>query len=435
MNKFPLLAIVALVAIIALVFLSSNQGTELVELNLMATGQAAYGQTVERGSVNKADCEKTTLKIEAYVIQFIDKTEEYNIKWDKWSKTTNSFALFLAQNYSNSTSWQYYNHNLTFLYYKEEITKLKKEALSIKSELKQLHAKMQSLSVDAQHCQMIILCPLCPGEEGERIKGKCDIYSVKIDEFMAEIDALLLDIHVNWELYEKETVTNLLIFEQLANDSLRTNVSNLTTTIIHASFKKLEKHQKAALDIHLGIIKLRAKWKSIMVEFIRCVTRNCDECKKSKVKPITVPKDKATAISTPEVTDLVQTEPIHKSCSELCADKNLLPKAQDWTSFVEKTLNSKECVKQARIDLGKIVKYGEECICYPQTPPKIDFSGKMECDSPCGVVPCNGEASCPCPGRENCVLTVKCLWGGWKKIKVEPPIGVYQYAPMVTSGQ
>lgn len=432
MRTHVILSLVAFVAIVGLVATFSHN--QVIEMDMVATGQVS--RTIERGGGQ--ECDKLSAKVSQRVFNMIDKTEEYNLKWALWSKTTKNFALFMAQNYTNHSSWQYHNHTPKYLYYKEEIRKLEVHKLKLKKEITKIHAEINDLSLQASSCFLTTYCPPCPGESQSTLKSKCEIHTVQLEEYIASLDALFIDVEAEWSNYEKETKSTLLYIETQANLTLNNNLnhSNITTAFVHSSWTKSEKFKKKAIDLHIAMVKIKETYRKIMQEYFRCVTRNCPPCDE--------PKDKITTSREQIVTEPVQdkvetqrevttTQPKQLSCPEICDSQGLTNKYTDWSSYIEGQLNSAVCVKQAKMSLGTMLRVGE-CVCFPKSKPKIDFAGSIQCESPCGTVECNGQKECPCPGKDNCVLRVKCLWGGWKKVRVEPPKGIYQYTPQVKSG-
>ncbi len=113
-----------------------------------------------------------------------------------------------------------------------------------------------------------------------------------------------------------------------------------------------------------------------------------------------------------------QPTPTPKSCEELCKERGLTTQQQDFGQFILSQLQQYRCVSGASIRMkGTLTLSGEgfQCKCYSKDNPEVIVNQeKPICDTPCGRVPCDGSAQCPCPGKENCILTATCTWGGWK---------------------
>lgn len=106
-----------------------------------------------------------------------------------------------------------------------------------------------------------------------------------------------------------------------------------------------------------------------------------------------------------------------KSCDELCSERGMSTQQADHSSFIMSQLQQYSCVSGARIAAkGTLTLKGEniQCTCYSKEPPSVSVDSNVPvCNTPCGPVSCGSSASCPCPGKENCVLTASCAWKGW----------------------
>ncbi len=124
-----------------------------------------------------------------------------------------------------------------------------------------------------------------------------------------------------------------------------------------------------------------------------------------------IEEEEEEEVVTPPTTTTTQP----KSCSEICSSKGMSVTKTDWSSQILSNLNQNGvCASSATIGFPGSLRSGD-CTCYSTREPTISISSqKLVCrGTACGDVACNSQASCSC--GTNCVQTVTCSWGGWKK--------------------
>ncbi|MBI4146383.1 hypothetical protein HY489_03530 [Candidatus Woesearchaeota archaeon] len=96
-------------------------------------------------------------------------------------------------------------------------------------------------------------------------------------------------------------------------------------------------------------------------------------------------------------------------------------------NLILEELQRYRCVSGASIKVGGS-RQGNCPPCYGRPQISVNPTPPVCRGTPCGDVACDGSAQCACPDKPNCVLTVRCTWGGWKYA------GQNQFVPVVGAG-
>jgi len=424
---------------------------------LSPSGQQTYTRARTRARARapaSMNCQALSVTMHSELLAIQKKTRELNAVWLdfkkvrlQWQNVVNA-AGAARLNRTNTTIFNNTNVTVEWLYTKKttikaELTKLTVEAMMIKLELTQMTASVHDLQLQVVRCHFEKLCPPCPGQPPV-VQAECDYISVKLKEMLAQIDVIILDIHAEWEKYEKTTfkwmekieeewqilfhlynVTNETTIAGIPVAQYLTdnNATNLTMALngSRKNIKKikleLEQYKKKALDLHVEMVRIVARFRDAEAEVLRCIRRKCPQCPRVSIpdRYVTTPRDRVVTGPTP-TEPLVTTGPQIDQvvdCNQLCAQQGAFStQQQDWSQHILSFLQGYRCVSGARITHS--VLRGAGCVCYSTQPPQIsvDQTPPVCRGTPCGDVPCDGSAQCSC--GPDCTMTVNCRWQGWR---------------------
>ena len=183
-------------------------------------------------------------------------------------------------------------------------------------------------------------------------------------------------------------------------------------------------------ELHIKLKQSLKIWIKMDGDLKSCIRDNCiTDCPQTYV-PSTRPRtggavrmpEPRTAVTTPREPQIsTPREQAPQDCETVCGKKGMSTSKPSSSSILSQ-LQQYRCVSGASIKISG-TRSGN-CTCYGKAQISINKK-KPICKTKCGPVECDGQASCPCPDKPNCTLTVKCTWGGWKEIKA------YQYAPVM----
>jgi len=236
---------------------------------------------------------------------------------------------------------------------------------------------------------------------------------------ITQIDALIVDIFIQWEKYleitrEVKLTIDLWIKAKVAGteEEIPVHIQKIQTLK-----QKWVQYKKAALKLHAEMLKVIRQVSVREQEVKVCLKRRCRDCPMTSMpvsEPmVSMPRERVVSMPREQTQVAVRTaEPA--DCGTLCSQRGMSTQPPS-SSGIMSQLQQYRCVSGANIKM-QTATIGQ-CKCYGQPQININQARPICKNTPCGDVPCDGQAQCPCPDKPNCVLTVTCSWGGWREIK------------------
>ncbi len=287
----------------------------------------------------------------------------------------------------------------------DKIAVLKEESLSIQAQVTQLKARMLDLYASYERCVTITLCPPCPGDSEATVQSICLSDRRSLAAAVTQIDALIVDILIEYERFfgvfrELELKIDVWAKAIIAgtDEEIPVHYQNVITLQ-----QKLVQHFKAVAQIHAEFVKVQRSVAVLEQELTVCLKRRCPDCEEDSYVSVGQ-RDRLVSVPRDEVA-IRTAEPVSQSCEDVCAQQGMSTQPPSSSSIFQQ-VQQHRCVSGARIGLPRATI--GSCTCYGEPKITIDFTRPVCRNTPCGDVPCDGEASCPCPDKPNCVLTVKC---------------------------
>jgi len=435
-GQVAIIGVVALVAFVALVLF----------MQTAYTGDAT--RTRARSSapqMSATECQQKSVELHATILQIKQKTVQYNKIMARLRMLLNKleFLAPIARPLTEEEKREFLaldeetREKITDIiqigddYYKniglmkttilEKITALEIEALSIKAQITQLRATMIDVYASVERCITLTMCPPCPGKSEATVQSICMTDKRRFAAAVTQIDALIVDMIIQWEKYteitrEVKVTIDLWINATIAGTDEEIPIYQQKVMTLK---QQLIQYQKAALKIHAEFIKVHRSISVLEQELKVCLKRRCPECEDSAISI----GQQDRLVSMPREQVAVRTsEPVSVSCEDVCSQRGMSTRPPSSSSIFQQ-IQQYRCVSGARIGM-QTANVGQ-CTCYGTPQINVDQTRPVCKNTPCGDVPCDGEASCPCPDKPNCVLTVRCTWGGWKEIQP------YAYQPVL----
>ena len=304
----------------------------------------------------------------------------------------------------------------------EKLTALEAEALSIKAKITQLRSRVADVYLSVERCITLTFCPPCPGESEATVQSICLSDKRRFAAAVTQLDVLVVDVLVQWELYRESTREITTILQMWVDAKVAGNDEDIPVFIqqIQTQKQQLIQYQQAALRIHAEFVQLRRQLAIREQEVKACLTRKCPDCEEDSYVAVSQ-RDRMVSMPREPTQVAVRTGETVTDCESVCAQQGMSTQPPSSASIMQQ-LNQYVCVSGASI--GMQTMQSGQCMCYGQ--PQINVNTKVPvCNTPCGPVECNSEKQCPCPDKPNCVLTARCTWGGWREIRP------YQYKPVI----